>query len=67
MKPRKLFKNERILNLNLMIQGKILQKEYRCEQDEPINAPLSLLAIHLKASGLSAYEDGKIVAIIDIV
>ncbi|WP_145142248.1 hypothetical protein [Paenibacillus sp. Y412MC10] len=60
------FKNGRILNVNLTIGGKVEQKEYHCERDAPIDIPLLLLAVQLNASSLSAYENGKMVAIIDI-
>lgn len=60
-----LFKNGRIINVNLTINGKVEQKEYHCEQDVPIDIPLSLLAHKMNASSLSAYEDGKPIAMMD--
>ncbi|OMF76732.1 hypothetical protein [Paenibacillus glucanolyticus] len=67
MSPRKEpFKNGRTLIVNLTIGGKIKQKEYHCEKDVPIDIPLYLLAFKLGASSLSAYENGKIVGIMDL-
>lgn len=59
------FKNGRIINVNLTIDGKIEQKEYHCAKDAPVDIPLSLLGHKMNASSLSAYENGKPVAMMD--